>query len=324
MTSLTAPFARFAFCAALVVGGNALTIESAAGFAATPYGCGMSCLSQLNGFCPTCGGGNNLYNVYGNTPWGTPQPYYWQTGPVNYSNFYSPAPWSYAPPQQAYAMAYSPGVQGGYFPGGGGFFGAKPNIYVTGTPGTAVTVKLHFKEKGDNWLAAIPAHGEEGWHGTIAENDRVTVDGVTYGYLYSDYRVYGRAFQDTAGFCASKPVILTRIANEMNRAAFSPREIAHFLDYWAVKFPQSESYCVYPQDERVLEQVAALDVTPKAAVTRRVLFLVQVKEGLNKTGAKFSKAPTQEWTPQALRKPASANAITVREWGVGFMAAKKN
>jgi hypothetical protein len=286
-------------------------------------GCGTACLAEMRGFCPTCG-----YNPTPASymPWGTPAPFYWNTGPMMFSNFYAPAPWSYVPPAPSYApMNYpSPGVVPGFFPGGGGVFMAKPNLYVLGTPGTKVNIKLKFVEEGTNWLAAVPTHGTEGWQATLTDGYRVRVNDVTYGYLYSDYRVYGKPLQDTEGFCSPKETVLNRMAIEMKGAGFTEREIKHFLEYWTVKLPQSESYCVYPQDERQLDQVAALEITPKPAAVRRLLFLVQVKEGLRNNGDKFTKPPKNPWKPSPLRTPAAADpkAVVVHEWGVGFLAAK--
>lgn len=288
-------------------------------------GCGTLCLAELRGYCPTCVGAVPAQAM---TPWGVSPPYYWNTGPMMFGGFYGPAPWSYVPQPPAYYSAPvsypSPGIIPGYFPGGGGFFAAKPNLYLLGAVGTDVSVKVKFVEEGANWLAAVPVHGEQGWRVTLAERNKLRSGDVTYGYLYSDYRAYGRVLQDQEGFCAPKEDIISKIALEMKRAGFSGRELADFMEYWSVKFPQSESYCVYPQDDRQLEKIASLEINPKPVAMRRVIFLVQVQEGLRKNGGKFTKAPKRPWNPVPLRVPAAeSREIVAREWGVGFLAAKR-
>ena len=286
--------------------------------------CGTMCFAQMQGFCPTCGYGVTPPGIM---PWGIPAPDYWNTGPMMFANFYAPAPWSYAPSPSMYpSMSHqSPGVVPGFFPGNGGFFAAKPNLYVLGPDGAQVNVKLRLVEEGANWLVAVPTHGAQGWQATLTNGDRVRVNGVSYGYLYSDYRAYGKPLQDAEGFCAPKNLVLRRMATEMKMAGFTEREIAHFLEYWTVKLPQSESFCVYPQDERQLDQIAVLEITPKPAVVRRLLFLVQVKEGLRKNGGKVTQAPRRVWRPPPLRMPAAMDtqAVVVHEWGVGFLAEKR-
>ena len=100
------------------------------------------------------------------------------------------------------------------------------------------------------------------------------------------------------------------------------------MEFWSVKLPASDSYCVFPQDEAQLDKIAALEISPRPVAVRRLLFLVQVKEGLStddKPSAakpKFSKPPTMAWNPQPLRTIASEpKGIVVHEWGVGFLAA---
>lgn len=288
-----------------------------------PGYCGSVCMAQMNQFCPYCEYG---YRPANTMPWGVPAPYYWNTGPMMYSNYYAPAPWYYAPmPQYNYPNNYpSPGIIPNYYPGQGSFFAAKPNLYLEGKEGTKVNIKLEFLDKDTNWLAAIPVHGKEGWNAVIAKKGFLTVNDTAYAYLYSDYRSAEKYLQDQEGFCSKKDAVLGRMALEMKSANFSEPEIAQFLEYWTVKLPKSESYCVYPQDERQLDKIAKLEISPAPKAVRRLIFLVQVKEGLRKNGGKFTKEPSKTWTPTAFRLPAAEekDAFVVREWGVGFLASK--
>jgi hypothetical protein len=114
--------------------------NAAAGFG---WGCGTSCMANMSSYCPVC---NYSRTGGGMMPWGAPQPNWWSTGPYSYSNFYAPAPWSYGPP----------GVAGGFYPGGGSYFAAKPNLYLNGPVGTEVSVKVKLAEAGSNWDGKSP------------------------------------------------------------------------------------------------------------------------------------------------------------------------
>lgn len=278
-------------------------------------GCGSLCMNNLRNFCPTC---NPAFQSP--MPWGAPAPWWWGTGPMMYSNFYSPAPWYYG---------QYPGVMGNHYPGSGGMFAAKPNLYLQGPVGTEVTVKVKLAEEGSNWLASVPSHGTEGWKVKLAARSKVQAGGGTYGYLYSDYRMHGREFQDRKGFCAARKNVVAKMALQLKEADFTGREIADFIEYWSVKLPRSQGFCVYPQDERQLDAAAPLEISPKPAAVRRVLFMVQVEEGLVPSeGAagkrrKFSSRPNAPWHPQPLRLPASAaGSVVAHEWGVGFFAGE--
>lgn len=275
-------------------------------------GCGTMCWAQIQNYCPTCNRG--YYPGYNTMPWGAPTPWWWGTGPMMYSNFYSPAPWSYIA---------NPGVMPTYYPGTGGMFAAKPNIYLEGPAGTEVSFKLKFTEPGANWLVSVPVHGREGWSGKLTEKKLFQTEGGSYKFLYTDYRMHGNQFQDEAGFCATRDKVVGKIAISMKQAGFNGREIADFMEYWTVKFPQSERYCVFPQDERQLETVAAFEVSPKPVAVRRILFMVQVQEAMNKGVGKFVSAPKREWVAPPIRMPAAEKqGLVIREWGVGFLSAK--
>ncbi|HAR44154.1 MAG TPA: hypothetical protein DCS07_16240 [Bdellovibrionales bacterium] len=300
-----------------------LSFQNAYAFGFCAGCCGTTCMAQMNNYCPTCNAWN--YQPQMTTPWSTPTPYWWQSGPMNYSNFYAPAPWQYYSPQM-YSPMMTPGIMGNYYPGHANVGAGKPNIYIEGAAGTDFKMKIRFLEEDANWLAAIPVHGVDGWKGTLGEKNQIKTEQGTYPYFFSDYRVHDRAMQDKEGFCATKDKVIGKMAMSLKAAGFSKMEIGDFLEYWTVKLPQSKSYCVYPQDERQLDRITALDVTPKPKSIRRLLFVVQVEEGLFKNGEKFTSAPPNTWSPQPVRNlassPAEKGGITVREWGVAFLIAK--
>ncbi|HLD99181.1 MAG TPA: hypothetical protein VJB59_02915 [Bdellovibrionota bacterium] len=213
---------------------------------------------------------------------------------------------------------------GNFYPGSGGMFGAKPNLYIEGTANTDVSVRVILKEEGSNWLASVPAHGALGWKGKLDNRNFLKTDRGDYRFIYYDFRMFGKQFQDQEGFCTQKENVIPRIAQTMNEAGFNGVEIADFLEYWSVKFPNSENYCVYPQDNRQLDTVLRLEITPKPASVQRLLFMVQVQDRLVKNGKKFTAPPKKEWHPmpsRALASDRNSAELKIREWGIGFFGA---
>ena len=300
----------------------ALVIAVALNFSTPPklaigafaVGCGSACWAQIQGYCPTC----NPMLTNASMPWGSPPPWWWATGPMMYSNFYTPGPWSFGP-------GY-PGVVPGFFPRGGPVYAAKPNLYLHAPEGTEFQVKLKTDTIKDfQWLATVPGHGATGWSGKLTMKDRLKIGDATYGFLYSDYRLGDADLQDTFGFCVVRDSLIAKLALNLKKAGFDEREVADFLDFWSVKMPPAKKFCVFPQDETVLAKAAPIEISPKPISVRRVLFLIQVEEGLVDDGTKFSVAPQREWSPVPLetaRMPASESKIVAREWGVGFLSSR--
>ena len=273
--------------------------------------------AKSDGWCPYCGINNNYYATpFYSMPSFFPSyyPMWGNYGALAYSNFYYPGAWS------------GGGMNGGFYPGGGGGFGGKPNIYISGKPGTEFKVKVDMKD-GSNWLATAPVHGDLGWQGTLEKENQIAVNKIDYSFFYYDFRFDEKRLQDTSGFCTDRDHVISRMADGLKVAGFKENEIKDFVEHWSIKMPFSQRYCVYPQNEKHLNQIAELKIEPKPRRVTRLLYMVVVQEGLLNNGKKFTKAPSKEWNFAASnsgdRFPASDDEIAVREWGVGFVQGSK-
>ncbi len=278
--------------------------------------------TNWNTNCPYCGMYNNAryYPTYGTTfPSFYPSYYPWWAGygSLSYPNFYAPSPWS------------GSGCTPNYFPGRGNAFAGKPNIYISAPKGTKVSVKLKLADDS-NLLAALPKHGEKGWTATMGTNDTLTVDEngtqANYPYFFYDFRLNEKKLQDSAGVCFPKEELMPNLTKMLKDKGFKPQEIQDFFVHWSVKMPRSNSYCVFPQEEEILNEVAALEITPKPTSIKRLVFMIAVEEGLVKNDdIKFTTPPSQKYRSFAsTENPAKAKSgIQVREWGVGFIASPK-
>lgn len=279
------------------------------------------------GYCTTCGQGNQFgqmpfYGTTGNylTPSFFPSHYPWWAGygAMSYSNFYYPGAWK------------NNGIDGAMYPGHGGGFAAKPNLYVSGPSGTDVKVRVNLAQDSQ-MLIAVPGHGLTGWAAKISDGDRLSSKGASYDFLYYDYRFNEKKMQDTAGFCTEREGLIPKMADGLKAAGFTTPEIEDFREHWSVKIPPADRYCVFPQDSRFLDRVAPLSIEPKPASVTRFLFVVVLDETFALGRAtSFNKAPKKTWDyaakaePKRDRAPASAlaNGIAVREWGVGFLQGR--
>lgn len=259
--------------------------------------------------CP-CAGGGGGYPNYIMPSW---RPWWGHYGAL-YPQFFYPGPWAHY------------GLHRGYFPGTGNVGIAKPNLYVSGKEGLEIAIHLELEQKHETtWLASAPAY-DAGWVAKIQKNGHLSVDGTTYSYLYYDLRSTDTPFQAERGFCAERNVAIEKMSEILKAARFRPQEVADFEEHWRIKMPPRD-VCVFPQSNTHLDAIAGLKVDPKPKSVTRLLFIVAYMDGmeLGRTG-KFAMKPTAEWNVKTeypflygtSRSTASASALELREWGVGF------
>ncbi len=270
-------------------------------------------------FCPTCYSANQrvMYSPIPNTqlPSFAPSyyPWWYGYGSMSYSNFSYPAAWS---GNGIMAQSYP-------YPSAGGCFAGKPNVYIEAPKGTEVEIQLDLQDEGEI-LSSIPSLRKEGWNMKVTEKGLSSKNGGNYPYIFYDYRLNEESLQDKSGFCTEKALVIPKLADILKQKGFKENEVKDFIEYWSVKMPESDKLCVYPQENAELEKVAKYVVVPNTVRIKRIVFLIIPKNGFKTTAAsKFSKAPTEKWQPEEVRRPAAANEsapIEIREWGVAFLS----
>ncbi len=315
--------------------------KMAFGFGAVPGACGTMCMSQQNYYGTPIGGypvypysgiypnymSNNNWQ-FSNSPYQSMwygncvecnmmnsqnmnqsyNPSWYNYGTQNYNNFNYPGSWN------------QNGLNGHHYTGNGQFAAGKPNIYFSGKDGTSINLKIKF-DKSSNLLAALPIHGSEGWNFELTKNSSITTDGANYSYLFYDYRVGMNSLQSEKGFCVKPNELMPRLESILYQLQFEQKEVADFNQYWSVKIPKSEEYCVYPQIEKEMAKSAKYQITPTPSKVTRINFVILTKEIIGKAIlGKFSKRPQSIWDLPARREVASSKTekLEVREWGVSF------
>ncbi len=265
-----------------------------------------------SGMCVHCGMMNGGMAV---SPFASPfpaGPLWVPYGMMSYPNFYSPGPWM----NGGFNAAAYPGFPGGWHHGGA--VAGKPNVYIHGPPGTSFKFRVVPQGK-THLLASVPAHGKRGW--TAKQNSSgdggIHSESAELAYLFYDYRFEPGRLQGEEGFCTDRTSLMPRLEQTMSEAGFTPNEIEDFHEYWSIKMPAAKSFCVFPQDERVLESIAHLEVRPVPLYSKRVVFIIVPNDS---TAPLLKQPPLRAWVPkkQVERIPAS-NGLGIHEWGVGFL-----
>ena len=236
------------------------------------------------------------------------------------------------------------GCQGNYYPGTGGGVAGKPNIYVSAPAGAKIQIKVTHPDDS-NLLATVPIHRSGGWTGTVNSDGTLTSGNTRYPFFYYDLRFNPDRIQNTKGYCVEKAALLPSLVSYLKQAGFKANEVSDFQNYWSLRMPPSNRYCVYPQDESNIRGAADLEITPAPDQLTRVWFFIVSDDAkavakFKKPGAanaqyaslaaKWFKKPATEYvlakakgTPG--RSLASTNSsptparVEVREWGVGFL-----
>lgn len=242
------------------------------------------------------------------SPWGyNPYSPWWaQQGQMFYPNFNYPGAWQY------------PGMHAPHYPGQGGVFAAKPNVYVRG-PKKLASFKMDFDlTKGANFLATTPWMTENHWEGLVsAESFRV--ENVKYDYLFYDARLDHKKMQYQAGWCSSRENLVSSMMDELKVLGFSEAAQKDFSEHWNEKIPQEPVYCVYPQFNQQLDQALPITLSPAAPFTRVVFILVphREEEVRRPAGQRFPALPRNSHVP--LRPQMAKSEWHFLEWGVAFL-----
>jgi hypothetical protein len=252
----------------------------------------------------------NAFNSGYNSPWWN------QYGSMSYPNYSYPAAWS------------NSGVNSSMYSGHGHGFAGKPNVYVTAPDKTELHVTVSGVEEG-NLLLTVPAYGEDGWHATVNKN-KFVVESTNHDYLFYDVRFDENTFSDEKGFCGNRKVVIEGMMSTLQALTFKSEEIKDFYEYWSIKLPRSNSYCVFPQLNEENDKAYKLSVSEKSKkdiTVTRVTFLVNFEEKLkDKLPAKFRHPPTDVKKLQERVKSITSvkpHPIHVREWGVAFLSGDK-
>ena len=154
---------------------------------------------------------------------------------------------------------------------------------------------------------ATPIHGVDGWRLRRASPDDSSSE-VAYGLAFSE-----QDLQRENGFCVAQPDLMTMLQKHLRDRGHSGVALKNFEAFWTPRLPNALRYCVYPQDERQIDALAALEIKPRPArVLRTWFWIVPIEERL----ARGPNPPSKYRTNPVIREPASESRL--EEAGVIF------
>lgn len=176
---------------------------------------------------------------------------------------------------------------------------AKPVIYLYPTKTQAVSVKV---SPPGGLTKTVPDYGT-GWNVTAEPNGLLTnkVDGQEYPYLFWEGR--GGLYQTpTRGWVVPKSGVESLVGEKLTVMGLNTQERKDFLEYWLPYMQDANYYFITFMDERALNELAPLQISPKPDKVIRVL---------------MDFTPLDEMKtvqPLSLKTP-QRTGFTVVEWG---------
>jgi PKD repeat protein len=175
----------------------------------------------------------------------------------------------------------------------------KPNIYLY--PESIIQLQLSISfPQGGKIDKSIPEHGN-GWN-VIIESDGL-ID-RQHDYLFYE-STQPDNFQNEEGWSIAQVDLLEFFETNMALYKFNEKEIHDFTKYWIPRLINSDYFNIYPQCNKILDEVIALNFSIEPDNIMRLVYLIEpVNQKIDLP------------TPSIPR--FSRNGFDVMEWGVTY------
>ncbi len=174
----------------------------------------------------------------------------------------------------------------------------KPNIYLYPQSIIDVDVKLSFP-KGGKVIKSIPEYNQ-GWNVSITPNGMIE---NKYTFLFYESE-QPNLWQYESGWTIKTENLKTFFKENLKEYGFNQNEIKDFIDYWIPRLKESKYYTIYPQENRKVDELIDLEISPKPKSILRLHYVIKGSSMINKNLSKH------------IIKPFKRNGFTVTEWGV--------
>ncbi|MFV0593525.1 MAG: PKD domain-containing protein [Draconibacterium sp.] len=173
----------------------------------------------------------------------------------------------------------------------------KPNIYIYPDSQLNLCLKINFPI-GGNIVKSIPEYGD-GWCFNVDKNGIIDNQ---YTYLFYE-SIQPDIYQYEKGWCIKKDSLSSFFKQNMKMYNFSNAEIQDFIDYWIPLLNKADYYKIYPQTNKIIDNIIQLDFSEKPDNVYRLFY------GIVETDKYYE-----------LEKPTilafNRNGFYVVEWGV--------
>lgn len=174
----------------------------------------------------------------------------------------------------------------------------KPVVYLYPEKTTIVSVAV-----GANVKVSTPTYPAGGWKNVLATpGGSLTYQGKQYGSLFWEGYGYGQYPVITNGTIVKRQNAVSTIRTQLSTLGLNQKETSDFLDFWAPKLPNAAYVRLTWFDNRQLDILAPITITPRPQTTIRVFLDF---EGLNQPVT----------LPQQALKHTDRKGFTAVEWG---------
>lgn len=173
----------------------------------------------------------------------------------------------------------------------------KPNIYIYPKSKLNLCLKINFPV-GGNIVKSIPEYGD-GWCFNVDKNGIIDNQ---YNYLFYE-SIQPNIYQYEKGWCINKDSLSSFFRKNMAIYNFSSAEIKDFIDYWIPLLDNADYYKIFPQTNKIIDEIIQLDFSIKPDNVYRLFY------GIAGADKYFE---LEEPTIEAFRR----DGFYIIEWGV--------
>lgn len=145
----------------------------------------------------------------------------------------------------------------------------KPNIYIYPNEQILLTVKLDFPI-GGKIVTSIPEYGT-GWNISVDTNGLID---NTYSYLFYE-SIQPDIWQNNSGWIIKIDHLESFFRKNMADYGFKGREIDDFIDYWIPRLDDYTFYSIYPQTDRLIDNVIRLNFSKEPDNLLRLFYVIE-------------------------------------------------
>lgn len=183
----------------------------------------------------------------------------------------------------------------------------KPAIYLY--PETTEQVHVSVDSKGP-LTYTIPLYPEGGWNVVANPNGDISYASNKFDYLYYETHIPDSLVQEpNEGFVVSYDHIKPTLQTILPKLSLNEKETGQFVDYWTKALPKNPYYRINVLSQSNIDQMAALNITPKPQTVIRVAL-------------QFIPLDEPVTVKEPVLTPAARNGFTVVEWGGLFKKDK--
>uniref|UniRef100_UPI00321785BD PKD domain-containing protein n=1 Tax=uncultured Draconibacterium sp. TaxID=1573823 RepID=UPI00321785BD len=173
----------------------------------------------------------------------------------------------------------------------------KPNIYIYPENNINLCVTISFPMGGEI-VESIPAYAEQ-WCVNIDTTGKIDNQ---YDYLFYESK-QPNTFQYKKGWCVARKDINSFFKTNMKQYNFSDTEINDFIEYWMPLLDENNYYMVYPQTNKIIDEIIKLNFSIQPDNVSRLFYGV---------------LGVDEYTEieKPVINPFNRNGFHIIEWGV--------